>query len=323
MHLFVVLSRNRPDYLSILINSMLEESIPPNDIVISDNSDCHESRNEVISFARACGIRIRLQVGLSIMEHYDNVLTQYPSSYITILHDDDYVLPGFYILIKQLLVSYPNFSAYGLNGLISNPKFTKSRFHMLSFYSFREILIFSDFLSLLFGWISPLSHGIAPFSGYTFNTHFYCSSFFDKYSPALLYYDTILVALFASKAPVLWSSKPVLCIRHHESSLTSIVSLNDVYSFATTCNEVFYGYPALTASLNTFICYRKLQLSVFRRPIEFCIRFFNYYRALLNFFALVPVSFIPFLVQKIHTSIIRFFVGLLNFLNRMFMLVIS
>jgi hypothetical protein len=290
------MSRDRPHLLRQTILSMLNDRICANHILISDNSRIF--RNEIASLGRDFGILLIEHDNLSICDHYRSVLTKTTSKYVTILHDDDIVLPGFGAELTCLIENYPSASFIAVNGVLFAGLSYEVKPFRHSFYSVRCITEISSSIELLRKWISPESHGIASFSGYTFNTNYIGNDLFCTSAPAGLFYDTVLVSLLADRSPGVWTHKPLLGVRHHQSSLTTIALTRDVKLLATTITSLHPTSIEIGLISKLYRIYRLLVLRE-NRHSDTLVRYrLNYFRWLCIYFLRLPRSFLSFVVAK-------------------------
>lgn len=288
-HRFVVLSRNRPQMLLGLLRSLINASTPVSHILVSDNSTNPNLRDHVRALCNDLNIRFIHHCNLTIYEHYHFVLTSSDTPYVSILHDDDLAYGTINAIVNSAISSYPNASAIAFNGcLVSSHGITQSP-AQLAWKTNKKVLEISSSEQLLFHWISPLAHGIAPFSTYVFNTKLYDQSWFSTYKNARLFYDTILVAFFASRGSVIWINKPVMAVLQHDSSLTSETTIHDDIAFVRTYLKTFVPRAKIRYILDVFLLYRFRKRRVFQSAFIQCSLNFLYYSSIILYFLSHPL----------------------------------
>lgn len=89
------MSRDRPEILRQALHALKASCSDKHNIVISDNSSSPEISNRIHSICVAynCLFIENRKVGIS--QYCHNILTGLDFSFLTILHDDDIVMPGF------------------------------------------------------------------------------------------------------------------------------------------------------------------------------------------------------------------------------------
>ena len=141
-------------------------------IYVSDNSSSSTHSREIAQICDRYNVMLRVSNNVSIAQHYHEIFSELNFNYLTILHDDDLVLPGFVqSVLSEVYSCTDDFSVLGFNGLLfkSVPSHVNS---CLSTYSTSsttfnanvDIQIDSP-LQLLLRWISPFNVGIIPFLG--------------------------------------------------------------------------------------------------------------------------------------------------------------
>jgi hypothetical protein len=101
---------NRTTYLRQTIDSVLQQALPANEMQISivDNSTSPIDWSQILTTDELCRIEIITQPShLSMGGNWNTCVTASRGRLIHILHDDDWILPGFYTAIDTAARSYP------------------------------------------------------------------------------------------------------------------------------------------------------------------------------------------------------------------------
>lgn len=289
MHTFVVLSRNRPQMLLVLLRSLIDASTPVSHILVSDNSTNSNSRDHVRTLCNDLNIRLIHNRTLTIYEHYHFVLTSSATPYVSILHDDDFAYGAINDIVNSAIASYPNASAIAFNGCLVRSHGNSPSPAQYAWKTNKAVLEISSSEQLLFHWISPLASGIAPFQTYVFNTKYYDQSWVFSYKNARDFFDTILVAFFASRGSVIWINKPIMAILQHESSLTSLSTIHDDIAFVGTYLKTFAPRARIRYILDVFLLYRFRKRRVFQSSFMQCSLNFLYYSSIIPYFLSHPL----------------------------------
>ena len=150
-------------------------------------------------------------------------------------------------------------------------------------------------------WISPFCTGVAPLSGCTFNLRFYEKWFFDVYSSADLYFDTILMMLLSEKAPIKWiSESTIILLREHVARLTSIATEHDERVFVNTAETFFHRHWRIYPILQFYLNSRNIRHSSPPFLVK-VINYFGYCSSLFICFLLWPKRVPRLLLRKLQT----------------------
>jgi hypothetical protein len=263
-HGFVVMSRDRPEMLRQAVNMFKFIVNSDHPLIISDNSSSAANSNEAKKISSEYNCIFWENDNLSVMTHYHSILSRREEyEYLTILHDDDIIMPGFLSAVEAQLGNEGNFSVIGYNALFCSAVPGSHRFGDIKCSGRRTLnadsdVLISDPLQLLLRWVSPFCAGIAPLSGCTFNLKCYERWFFDVYSSSGLYFDTLLMMLFSEAAPIKWVSDSVgILLREHDSRLSAIASERDDLSFVNSAKSYFASYWRIRILLQFFLCSRQ------------------------------------------------------------------
>lgn len=244
-HAFVLMSRDRPHYLQHLISLFRFYGDSYTTLIISDNSSTAINRAAVKNIALKANCIYWQQTDLTVFAHYHKILTSTEFPYLTLIHDDDLILPGFINTVYSHIHQLKHLSVIGYNAFPFRSSSGSSDALSISISSRATLkeprdLYIENPTQLLLRWISPFCNGIAPLSGCTFNLSLYDSDFFETYSSAELYFDTVLMILFSQRAPIKWvSTRPCILLHEHDTRLTSIATVHDEKLLVRTVTNLF------------------------------------------------------------------------------------
>lgn len=103
----VIPTRNRAEYLTYAIQSVLESSRTDIELIVSNNFSNDET-TEILSKISDPRLRvISPSVSLPMAGHYEFAISQATGEWITILGDDDAVLPYIYEILDKYIEEYP------------------------------------------------------------------------------------------------------------------------------------------------------------------------------------------------------------------------
>ena len=226
---FCILSRNRPNYLSVTLDSVLKQnhSLIKFEIIISDVSD-NDDVCKMISrdYAQKNIKYIKRNAVLSNMRHMQLVVSELDSEYAVIFHDDDVLHPD-YMSIMPSFLNNNNTSVVGCNCMIfndnlSDPKnLSDSKLGMHNLLSPIKFNNAKDFLERYL----PGNGGIAPFPSYMYRTKHLKETMLN---PSFrigrpgenITADVLLVSSLLKHGSILWIEKPLMYYRVHSSNLS-------------------------------------------------------------------------------------------------------
>ena len=161
----IILSRDRPDYLKETIQSVLNQKISREkiEIIISDNSDKNDVKGMISQNYPNSNLKyIRRNPSVSLMKHFQLIISECEGEYTVIFHDDDIMHPN-YIKVMLPFIQKEGVAAVGCNSFIFNNDISKTVGEMHKFKSVKTFIDENDFLSNYMPWSIG---GIAPFPGY-------------------------------------------------------------------------------------------------------------------------------------------------------------
>ena len=230
-----ILSRNRPDYLRVALDSVLKQnhSLIKFEIIVSDNSDnddvCkmidEDYAKKNIKYIRRSGIT-------SHMGHTQLVVSELNSEYSVIFHDDDILHPD-YMSVMSSFLNKSDVVAVGCNGmnfkdnvLDSKNVRDSNRLRIRNVSSSIKFNTEKDFLERYL----PGNGGAAPFPSYMYRTK-YLKEIMLKFpfrigrpgEPSTA--DVLMLSSLLKYGTIAWIEKSLIYYRVHASNLTNIESI--------------------------------------------------------------------------------------------------
>lgn len=102
-------TRNGGRFLANCMSSILKQPYHDMELVVSDNANIDETQAVIASFAGDSRLKvIRLDKPVSVTDNWDNALHASSGDYILMIGDDDYLLPGYFHRVEQILEKYDN-----------------------------------------------------------------------------------------------------------------------------------------------------------------------------------------------------------------------
>ena len=100
-------TRNGGPYLENCIRSILEQGYDDMELVISDNANTDKTPEIIRQFVGDSRVKtMRLGCVLSVTDNWNNALNGSSGDYILMMGDDDYLLPGYFRRMEQILAKY-------------------------------------------------------------------------------------------------------------------------------------------------------------------------------------------------------------------------
>ena len=232
-----ILSRNRPDYLRVALDSVLKQnhSLIKFEIIVSDNSDNDDVCKMIDEDYAQKNIKYIRRSGVTfVMGHIQLVVSELNSEYSVIFHDDDILHQDYMSEMSSFLNNNNNNNivAVGSNCMnfkndILNPKnVLNSKLGIRNLSSPIKFNNEKDFLKRYL----PGNGGIAPLPSYMYRTK-YLKEIMSKFPFRLgkpkepSHADTLMLSSLLKNGMIVWIEKPLIYYRIHASNLTNIESI--------------------------------------------------------------------------------------------------
>ena len=100
-------TRNGGPFLENCMRSILDQGYGDMELVISDNANTDKTPEIIRQFAGDPRVKtLRLETLVSVTDNWNNALSASSGDYILMMGDDDYLLPGYFLRLEQLLDKY-------------------------------------------------------------------------------------------------------------------------------------------------------------------------------------------------------------------------
>jgi glycosyltransferase involved in cell wall biosynthesis len=207
-----ILCCDRPDFARQAIQSAIGQTVDCYQIVISDNST--DRSVEALVRSEFPGLEYRRRARhLSVLEHFNQCLTEAAAAdYFCLFHDDDVLSPRYVEAILEAISQYPDAAAIGTNAwMFEDPKPLD-----LAFETIGRTHFVHDARQLAAHYYSRHQLGIAPFPGYTYSSARISGLRFDvaggKYS------DVAWLLRVTARGRIVWLAEPLMTYRLHASN---------------------------------------------------------------------------------------------------------
>ena len=230
-----ILSRNRPDYLRVTLDSLLKQNHSPIkfEIIVSDSSDNDDVCNMIdedyayknIKYIRRSGVT-------SHMGHTQLVVSELNSEYSVIFHDDDILHPDYMSDMSSFLNNNENIVAVGCNGMnfknnTSDPKNLLDA--KLRIYNLSSPIKFNNEKEFLERYL-PGNNSNAVLPSYMYRTKYLKEVMLNfpfrigkPKEPS--HADALMLSSLLKYGTIVWIEKPLIYYRIHASRLSAIESI--------------------------------------------------------------------------------------------------
>jgi glycosyltransferase involved in cell wall biosynthesis len=227
-----LLSYNRPDYLLVMVESLLAMTYTNFEIIISDNSNNDRVEESVNAFlqkhSQLQNIRyLRRRPSVPALEHFNLILSEITADYFCMLHDDDVVAPPYLASLIQALLHYPDASAIGCNAWILQGEEKTLKLFNPRLAQGRKIM---DSHLLALSYLNS-SVGHVPFPTYLYRTA-KVKNLQLREAEGGKHADVSFLLKVAKQGPIIWEPKPLFWYRRHSSNDSISVDLKAVFKLS-------------------------------------------------------------------------------------------
>jgi|SaaInlStandDraft_4_1057021.scaffolds.fasta_scaffold25480_2 cellulose synthase/poly-beta-1,6-N-acetylglucosamine synthase-like glycosyltransferase len=213
----VILSRDRPKYLKQTVDSVLNQKISREkfEIIISDNSDKDDVKEMIgQDYSNANLKYIRRSPSVSLMKHFQLVISECDATYAVLFHDDDIMHPNY---IETMLpnIQKKDVAAVCCNSYVFNNDISRTTGEMHNYKSVKTFTNENDFLGSYVPWSRG---GIAPMPGYIYKTEFLKRVELKRISKEDNFSDTLMLSAFTEYGSIVWVPDFLMYYRVHDSN---------------------------------------------------------------------------------------------------------
>lgn len=212
----VILSRDRPEYLRETIDSVLRQKMSNKkyEIVISDNSVKNDVQRMIERDYSNYDIKYTRRIpSLSLMRHFQVIISECDSEYTVLFHDDDVMHPD-YLKIMIPFIRRENVAAVGCNSSVFTDEISSPDGELHHFKSVKTFINENDFLLSYMPW----SGGIAPMPSYIFKTEYLKEVEFKRISREDNFSDTLMLSSVLEYGSIVWVPDLLMHYRVHASN---------------------------------------------------------------------------------------------------------
>lgn len=201
-----ILTYNRPDTLVVAIDSVLKQTYPNIDLIVSDNSTNDETY-KVLSDLKSWGSYkyLRRNPSMSGVEHLVSAINEASTDYFMVFHDDDEMLPDLVEELYNTISVDERYVGAGANAyVVKNGK--------KKVYSSHKNAVIQDGEVLIKRYVDKT---IAPFPSYMYHRKVMGDIRPDYDKQGGKYCDVSFLFNLAQHGPILYVGKPLMIYNLH------------------------------------------------------------------------------------------------------------
>jgi glycosyltransferase involved in cell wall biosynthesis len=293
----VLMSYNRPEYISQTIDSIQKQSYPNIDFFISDNSTTNDV--ELLIKQKYPDVNyLRRKRSLNMSEHWNLIISEIDADYFMMFHDDDVMNPDCVsLLVAAHEKSKLSVACAGNAFIIKNTSLTNLKHNK----NLQESLTFDRVFDFGRRYFDADHGGVNPFPGYMYRTSLIQQLRFNNHE-AGKHSDVTFLFKALSLGPIVWTKDITMNYRIHDSNDSvgvDIVSLAKLVKFYLKLSEIKKNEPKSTEFIiKNYILWIKQEGSAnlkARSPLRYKIIFY----AIIKYFLFHPTRFISLLIRRI------------------------
>ena len=202
----IIITYNRPNTVVAAIDSVLGQTYPNVELIVSDNST-NEATYNVLSNLKNWGsyMYVRRNPPLSGVEHLVRVMNEVTSDYFMVFHDDDKMLPDMVEELYKAISADKSLSAVGSNAYAVKNGKKKTCFLQNNIY----IPNGEDFIK------HYVDKTIAPFPSYMYNRQLLGELRPDYENQGGKYCDVSFLFNVTQSGPIVYVGKPLMVYNIH------------------------------------------------------------------------------------------------------------
>lgn len=200
----IIITHNRPDFVTESVESVLNQTYPNVELIVSDNSS-NNLTQEIINKKNYKNIKyIRRKIVYGPIEHLNCALQEVTSNYFMIFHDDDVMFENMVETMYDILSKNENIVAVGANGFFTlNKKVTKEKI----FKSSEKSIVLQNNIEVAGHYL--IRNGIVPFPSYLYKKVVAQKLQFDS-SEGGVFSDMTFIMKTATLGNILFLEQPLM-----------------------------------------------------------------------------------------------------------------
>ena len=210
----VLASRDRPQFVFLAIDALLNQSNMDFKFIVSENSQTNYLYEELLTHY-GNKIRIIRRNNETATEHFVKIIQECTTEYLGIVHDDDILNPKF---IEKMLIATTNYQhavSFATNGEIINKVGAVARDYI--FKSSDNCIFFTGERRLAEMYLNVYSKGVAPFPSYIFKSRV-AKKLLENLDVSSKFWDAIFISRLARYGSVIWINQNLISYRVHSGN---------------------------------------------------------------------------------------------------------
>ncbi len=293
----ILMSYNRPEYISQTIDSIQKQSYPNIDFLISDNSTTNDV--ELLVKEKYPNINyLRRKRSMNMSEHWNLIISEVYAEYFLMFHDDDVMSRD---CVKLLVEAHEknkfSVACAGNAFIIKNTTLTKVKHNK----NLTENMQFNKVYDFGHRYFDADHSGVNPFPGYMYRTSLMQQQRFNN-REAGKHSDVTFLFKALALGPIVWIKDITMNYRIHDSNDSvgvDIVSLSKLVKFYLKLSKINKHEPkSAEFIIKNYILWMKQEgfshLKA-KSPWRFRIIFFS----VIKYFSSHPLRFFSLMIKKI------------------------
>lgn len=200
-----IMTRNRPKTVVLAIESVLSQSYPNIELIVSDNSSDDETLNILSTYNETFKYVKREPSFENGVDHLNTIIKEVSAKFFMIFHDDDEMLPSMVQSLYEKICENDKYVAVG-----SNAYAIKGNKKKLMFSPHDTIIENGE--DLIDRYVSSK---VAPFPSYMYNSENIKGVLFDAENKGGKYADVSFLFDISLKGPIAYVGKPLMKYYFH------------------------------------------------------------------------------------------------------------
>jgi glycosyltransferase involved in cell wall biosynthesis len=220
-----VLSYNRPFYLRSAIESILEQTMPPSEILVFDNGSDINVRAQMEAYITRGDIKwYGSERNYTTAWNFNRAIENSNCEYILVLHDDDRICPNYLESQIEFLNKNPNVIAVTCNGHIIDESGKRTGRKLRNNYSISNVDYYKSSVAVAMCYAND---SCLPMSPFLYKTRF-IKGFYPKEKEYGKVGDAVLLCELVKKGDLAFQYEPYYECRIHKGQDSQFFFFDDL-----------------------------------------------------------------------------------------------
>jgi hypothetical protein len=217
-----ILSRDRPIYLKVALDSVLKNSSEFVTIVVSDNSVGNDVE-EMMKIDYSSILYMRRSPPIPIIDHLRIIFQEAGGDYLVLFHDDDIMMPRYIDNMLAMFAKNTNVVAIGCN---AKKIYGDTKTEQLLMCNFNQPKLITDVNVFLRPYLTLSLSRPAPFPGYMYRRRL-MGNVLPDVDQGGIYSDVSFLVKLLRCGSILLTPEPLMWYRFHSSNVSGKESIVD------------------------------------------------------------------------------------------------